>query len=382
MGGPASAELTRGTYRVEIRDKDTGEIVDGCDLKNQIVKGSFNRTLDGISEAELLVTLPQDNCKSSGHCDCAVTERQHELAITRLDRPNEPAWVGPITRTVDDPFQGNIAYRAKDRLFWAEGAQALRALAHEAPNEVDIVQVFRELLDLIDAYQDTGLDSYFEGRFGQLPPLGELLVEIGIEPGDSLYSSMLGLAKNSLDWTVVGPHLYWGSPTIPVKDGPTITPIHFSSPPIIDRDANNTTSQVVVTGAGGIRGVFPEVDTDTGRGRRSLFVSDNTLNTQTEANALAQTIYEQNSQPNDFIITGDGSVSDSFPLPLHELIPGRLFPIRAEGQCLESDEDLVQLFNVVVEFESLGTPLLIRETRVALDFRPVRAAGSAQRQSG
>lgn len=372
--GSNFSRLTEATYRVEVRNRLTGNIVSGCQLHD--TKASFTRTLDGISKADIEIST-----KGCSACDCLPVERRDELVFIRDDW-DEPAWVGPILRSVDDSALGTRRIVAEDRLWWWQGTAALRDIAHLAPKEIDAVQAFAELISQAEQFQPSLLDYWFKSELRKLPPLAEVDIEVDVAENESLWSVMAGIAKTLVDYTVVGPHLYWGSPEVPVSDGPCLTGDMWVSPPAIDRDASGVISQVQVIGAGGITGVYPPTPADSIFGKKTEFVSDTNLNSQSEVDAAAQEIYTQNSTPSDFVITGDGSMSPNFPLPLHELIPGRNFPIKIEGACL-STEDFLQLTNVVVELQSIAGPSRRwKETRVALDFARPGTAGSAERASG
>jgi hypothetical protein len=380
-GSGSFSPLTEATYTVVVQKRSTGAEVGGCRFTQG--NGGFTRVLDGISSGE--VTVPASGCS----CDCIPDGRNHELAFYRDDCPDEPAWVGPIVRIVDDAAAGTIRIQAYDRLYWVEGAPASRDILYGAPNEIDIVELFAEFLEDAALYEDPNIDYWYRGSPGNLPPLGDLLLESNVEQYGSIYSGMIGLAKSSLDFTMVGPHLYWGSPSVPIAKGPPLNSSHWSTPPIIDRDFGSVTSRVIVTAAGGVLGIYPplserEEPSQRGDGNRTVFIADTNLNTQAEANSKARDVYLQNSGPTDFIITGDGSLSDKFPHDLKGLIPGRLYPVTADGQCLQADADELQLFNVVVEIgdgsaESKNNNLF--ERRVAGDFAKPGSEGSAERQS-
>lgn len=369
--------LTEATYEVAVQDRSTGAVLGGCRFTEGTA--SFNRGLNIISQAE--ITTPSRGCE----CECIPEDRSAELAFYRSDQPEEPVWVGPITRVVDDPAANTIRIAAFDRLYWAEGAPASRDIVYSAPNEIDIVELFDQLMTEAVNYEDPVIDRYFGGKFGALPPLGGLLVESSLQQNESVWSVIAGLSKSALDFTMVGPHLYWGSPTIPIERGSPITSDAWETPPIIDRDFGSVGSRVIVTIGGGLKGIYPpltETETATAGGKRTLFVADTSLNTQAEADAKAKDVYDQNSAPVDFVITGDGSLSSRFPGTVADLVPGRLYPVTAFGQCLQTDEDLLQLFNVVVEIGSRSLPgQRMTEARVAADFAKPGVESSAERVS-
>lgn len=366
------SRITEATYEVVVQVRGTGEEV--CSFDEG--EGNFGRALDQVSTAEWEFPI-EDGCG----CDCPVIERQHELAFYRDDWP-EPAWIGPILRTVPGSGNSSLRINAVDRLYWSEGAPSSRDIVYQAPNEIEIVDLMEELFAEADRYEVT--DLYREFR-GGLPPAAGLLVESKLRQGESVWSQIVSKAKSVVDFTVVGPHLYWGSPEIPIEDGPTITSAHFDVPPIVDRDAGSVVTQVVVTAAGGVVGIYPPLgeETDLGLGKRTEFISDTNLNTEAEATARAFEIFEANKAPSVFVITGEGTLSPDFPLPLHELIPGRNFLVTADGPCLEPSDELLQLFNLVVEIRTEAGPVKqLREYRVAGDFGDTGSQGKSERQSG
>lgn len=373
-----STPLTRATYEARIQTRD-GRVIRGCRFNRGV--GSFNRVLDGVSAAEL--TVPATDCD----CSCVIDFRNTELAFYR-DDCEEPAWVGPIVRMVDDPTQGTIRFAAVDRLYWWEGAEAIRAISRLVPNEIDVVDYLWELIGQAEEFFPSLIQYGFRNDNTLRPPPSELLIEAELAVGESLFSQFLTLAKTVLDFTMVGPHLYWGSPEIAIEDGANLNGLHWTKPPVIDRDLSSIATQVRVTGSGGVVGLYPAENIDTGNGKRSLFINDTNLNTQAEVDARAFEVFEQNSTATNFIITGDGSLSELFPGDpngcgrLSGLIPGRNYLVSASAACLESGDELLQLFNVVVEIGDESNTGRLVEKRVAGDFQRPGSEGSAERISG
>lgn len=370
----SSSGLTEAFYRVEVRDRITGDVVPGCVFDEGV--GSFRRGLDLISDAEFS-TVTGPDCDD---CNCEPIERAHELAIIRDDR-REPTWVGPITRIIDKGDEGELRLIAQDRLFWWDGIQAAQAVDNPQGSEIDVTLLISEYIRQLSAGSSGRIDSTFLGKPDGVPPLSGLEIASFIQVGDSIYEDFRALAETVFDFTMAGPHLYWGAPEIPISRGPRLTNSHWTQTPTIDRDASEVVSQVVVTGEDGVRAVFPAEHTDIGFGIKTGFVSDSDINSTSEALDRAETIYEANKRPTGFIVTGLTSLSPSFPVSIHGLIPGRKFPVSIDGRCLSVEAEL-QLFNLVVEFGSVSEPdQRIKELRVAADFSQIGALGSSTSQS-
>lgn len=374
MTGASSSAITEAFYRVEVRNRATGRTVPGCVFEEG--EGDYSRTLDGISEATFS-TVRSPGCDE---CDCVPVARRDELAIIRSDR-KEPAWVGPILRVVDDPETGLFEFKARDRLYWWEGAPAIADVITPGETEMPIVELIAEYIRQMEKSSGVEIDHRFRSSGDGKPPASDASVTAFIEVGDSIYSDFKNLSDTLFDFTVVGQNLYWGAPRVPITNGPALDGSHWVNRPLIDRDASEVVSQVIMVGTSDVIERFPPEPLDIGYGLRTTTVSDSNINTRSEALAAAEALYEANSRPTDFIVTGGGSLSPDFPLPMHELIPGRRFPVRISGSCLEASAEL-ELFNLIVEFGSVARPTRgLKELRVAADFSQPGALGGAERQS-
>lgn len=367
--------LTDATYELTARDRITGEPISGCSFDDVDLEGSFSRGLDTLGNL-MEITVRLGGCEA---CSCKATERVTELHLTRDDW-EEAAFVGPLLRTVDDPYQQTLRYVSQDRGYWWTGAPSPRDYD---VTDRDTVLIFEDLIGLAEEYERSGLNTEYSGVGGPTPPLSKLEIDFDLLAGRSVFEQMASLAKSGVDFAVVGPHLYWGAPAIPLQKGPQLrSEVWGQQQPIVDRDATSVATKVVVTGAGGITASYPSVEVDLGYGKRTLFINDTNLDDVEEALALAQRTYEQNVEPSPFVITGDGTLSTAFPQPLHKLIPGRLYDVVVEGQCLEASETM-RLSGITVEF---GTQLVkgtrqIKEKRVAADFQLPGTLASAERAS-
>lgn len=362
--GRGFAPFTQATYRITIQDRETGRPVPGCSLTSG--EARFGRKYRGISQAA--VTVPQRTCS----CDCIVDDGSQELAFYRSDSPAEPAWIGPVARLTDDPETGDLTIAAFDRLYWAEGAPASRPIRFSTPNEIDVVDLAELLLIDAERYEPTGLLRGFRGVTGQTPPKSGLKIEQVLDTGESIWSVFDRLSRTSLAYSVVGRNLYWGSPRIPIDEGPRILSTHWRARPSIERNLSRTATRVRVTGSNNVVGEWPPTTEDEvprGSGRRTLFFTNSQLNSQDEATTAAREIYFQNSGPSDFIVTGSNTLDESFPHGMEGLVPGRLYPVEARATCLETSE-LLELVNVSVRIEAQASPAQVwKEAGVAADFQ-------------
>lgn len=368
-------KFTQATYEIEIRDRFTGRPVPGCTFNEGPLVADFARRLDVITDASLI--LNTDECG----CPCIPQERSHELVFTRDDW-DEPAWIGPITRFVNDTTLGTFSVSASDRLYWWEGAPLARDHLYgegSSNAEIDPSDLFVRFHEDTEQYEPSGLllSESVPGQSGLVIPWQ------GIE-GDSLWGQVASLAKTSVDYTTVGWHLYWGSPEIRVGQGPAFRSNSWkNSGLIVDRDATQVATSVVVSGANGARGVWPEVEVDLGYGKRTLFESSTAHNTDEECTQLARSIFEANDRPSDFIVTGDGTLSPQSSIDgLHPMIPGRKFMVVADKGCLKSTA-LQRLHAVSVEIEAgiINGERKLIEKAVKADLQPPGTEGKAQRLS-
>lgn len=394
MGCDDSGRLTTAFYSATLIDRVTGRAVPGCNLNTSGVFGSFTRILDDLGSADL--TIPRKIAsRSCPECDCMPIPRRHELALFRSDRRSEPAFVGPIARVFEDPGADTLTITAADRLFWAQGAQTSRRYGPGlypggATSEISPVVVWDAML--AEAIKYNG------GRMGLV--IGESPRDLGgiaIEPpilevGESVWAVMTGLAESTIDFAVVGPHLYYGAPEIGIVDGPPMeTSTHWNADTgvAVDIDGTATVSQVRVQGQNGIVAYWPQNttghgsgDTDLGFGNATAFVASTDVTTHAEALALARFTYERNVTPAQFLVTAGGSLSSQAPVSMHDLIPGRKFSVAKTDGCAVGEE-LRRLTSSITSFSAASHRggVVLAETGVQVDLQPPGTQGSSTRVS-
>jgi hypothetical protein len=350
--------FTQGVYYLDVVSK-SGE--SDCTFVGKSVTAEFGRTNDATSTATVKITSATDACS------CLPVERSDELRFQRADS-NDVAWQGPVTVIDSDPDNSTLTITAQDRTYWWQGCPVLKAIVHEGANGADPIDIATEMIRQFELYQPSRLLIPAD-----LPPLYREAVTASHHPGDSLWAAFLNLAKGFLDFTVSGLDFYYGGREIPIVDGPALrqSTAWVNSALNVQRTAVNVCTQVRVTGAGGVVGVWPAVDIDLGYGRSVLFVDDATVTTVSEATALARFSFDTNQRPSDFMVSGTSSLGPGAPVTLTDLVPGRKFLVVADRGCLQTEE-VQRLHNVKVSMESGVGPdggWALLEKSVAVDLQ-------------
>lgn len=379
----AGVAPTSAVYSISLFDRAAGRIAPGCSFNTGGIEYEFTRVLNDPSEMVLSVNVDTPGC--SFDCECVPLARVHDIVAFRSDRPQEAAWCGPVLDVLEEPNIGLITITAKDRLWWLTGAPSSRGFGpgdfgtEDRNGEVSVVEVFAALLADAERYQPSGL--VFPTS---IPPdlSGVRVRPPTIAEGDSLWFYMQSYLGSLIDLTVVGQNLYWGSPEIPVTDGINLSAARNwidGQGVSTDIDGEDTFTRVRVQGAAGIVAAYPTVEQDRGFGLRTGFISDSEITTQAEADAFARFVFERNSEPATFLISGDGSLNSATDLAVADLIPGRKHRIRGDAGCLRSD-DRRRITAVVVSGNSSVDRggFLLSETRVAVDFQPPGTEGDPQ----
>lgn len=369
--------LTEATYRIEIRYRGTDRPVPNCGVKRgQRVDATFNRVLDGQSSAGLLINSASDvgmcssNCGDG--CPCIPIARKHKLAFLRDDEI-DPVWEGPITGVTGDGSTGGVSIRAVDNTYWWEGAPFQRGVV----GNFTVDELFRRYTGQADEYQPSGLE-----RRDQFVTVSPNDIEVDHGAGEEINGEILSLAKNLLDYTVVGKRLYYGTPEIPLKDGPPIlssTSLAGEGPITVDTDGSEVGTKFKFIGANGVTAEWPEVEVDRGYGLRTIWIADTNVDDPNEALARVKAVHDANIEPQQFLVTGGNTLSAAFPGTLRTLVPGRYFPVAADTGCVQTVAERRRLNLVNVNIQSTAeNGWSLKEKRVAVDFSPANSEGAAQ----
>jgi len=368
--------LTEATYRIEVLHRVSGRRVAGCFFTSGNITANFNRVFNAKSTASLVLLNSNSGglctgCTPNG-CPCIPKKRKHELAFYRNDE-KDPVWIGPVTGTTVDGTNGALTIRAEDRTYWWEGAPAQRGIV----GNYTIDELFRRYTDQAEEYQPSGLQRR-DGAVTASP--NDLNVNVGA--GDELYGEILSLAKTLMVFTVVGNQVYYGAPALPMKDGPAIKAsrsLAGDGQITVDEDGTNILTRVNFIGANGVTSSYPPVEVDLGYGKRTSFEADTNVDDQDEADARSKAIFDQNTEPQTFLVTGGNSLSPSFPGTLKTLVPGRFFPVEADSGCAITPAERRRLNFVSVNIEATeANGWQLEEKRVAVDFSSPDTLGTAQ----
>lgn len=137
----------------------------------------WTRTLDGISTAQITVTVPGDDA------DCAdwlgqIRAWRHELVVFRDDRR---VWEGPISRVVFLP--GLVQVLARDVLGWMDRRSHRGRFTDPANGVAEVIQAVQDAC----TYDDPNVADYVLGYTDQAP-----LVTTAVNRHDSTYWDAIG----------------------------------------------------------------------------------------------------------------------------------------------------------------------------------------------
>ena len=313
------AQPTTATYRIEVRNRATGQINPTCRFVEGLIEAEFGAVLDDISSAFVTVTAPADNAGVAG---AQLVEWVDELVFYRDNNP-EPVWVGPIVGTAES--MSELTIRAVDRLGNMGDRRAPinhPAFAREVPS-VDPHDVALWLLTAAEQQGPLGLtlvDPPFATQAG--------LVTAEIVAGDLLWDALTGLAEDSIDFTAVGQRLFFGAPTITLPDLPQLdTRMHWlEDGAAIDTDGRNMATEVEVIGGGGAVAYWPVEAAPVSFLFRPLRLVRENITSVAQLERIARDAWASAQQASVTVLT-DPSLSPDAPVAVEDLIPGRMVTV-------------------------------------------------------
>lgn len=315
-GGPTP---TTATYRIEVRNRLTGQLNPTCRFVEGLIEAEFGAVLDDISTAYVTITAPSDN---DGVAGAQLTEWVDELVFYREGNP-EPVWLGPIVGSSES--MSELTIRAVDRL----GSIGDRrspishpALGRSAPT-VDPHDLALWLLSAAEQQGPLGL-RLIDPPYASTPPL----VTADIAAGDLLWDALRDLADSAIDFTVMGPRLYFGAPTIQLTDLPQLdTRLHWlEDGAAIETDARNMATEIEVLGGGGAVAYWPVYPDPVSPLFRPLRLIRENVTSEAELERIARDAWAQSQSPTTTVLT-DPSLSPEAPVAVEDLIPGRLVTV-------------------------------------------------------
>lgn len=367
------APPTAASYRIEVRGRAGGRLA-GCSLTEGDIQAEFTRTTDTVSEASVRVNAARvlDGCAT-----CRPTPWDDELVFWRDNNP-QPAWIGPVVSVSDEA--GDLIIRAQDRMGnlgdrdAADDHPALRA--GETPT-VEPLQLVRWIVEQAGRRQSLGLAVV------GYPTAAAGLVTAAVAAGDRLEPVLRALAENDIDWTVVGPTLHVGVPTVALPALPALSVSrHWTGGgegASLELSGVAQASHVVVQAAGGLRVVYPAGPPVAGT-YRPLYALREEMTSRAEAERLARDLWADAQEPAVTISTGSSSLSIDAPLAVEDLIPGRVITVHYDVGVLEAAQ-AQRLTGVTVTIGATvaGRSWDLAEQAVAVELQPVkrRVAGDA-----
>ncbi len=351
-------------YRVEVRTRVGGLNNARCRFDGGVIEAEFTRTLDDTSSAWVTVTAPTEN---DGCRDCRPVEWADELVFWRGDNP-QPAWIGPIVSLTDTGAEFTI--RAIDRSGLVGDRTASRNHPALGGALVDPGDLASWMLDEIDAQGPLGLEWHLHRDAAVGPVPAEVVA------GDLLWDAFTDLAADAVDWTVVGPELHLGVPTMLHGTLPTLDTSKdwTEATATVERDAMGYASHVEVVGAAGVRAVYAGPAGPAARVYRPLRIVREGLTSQARAERMAQDLWADAQDPQLLIATGSASLSADCPITVEDLIPGRLLTVYRPGGVLPVAQQQ-RLVGCTVRCGSIvaGAGWALGELAVSIDLEPAAA---------
>ena len=313
------ATPTTATYRIEVRNRLTGQINPTCRFVEGLIEAEFGAVLDDISTAFVTVTAPAEN---DGVAGAVLTEWVDELVFYRDGNP-EPVWIGPIVGTAESLSEFTV--RAVDRLGNMGDRRA--PISHPASRlSIPTVDPHDAALWLLTAAEQ-------QGELGLRlidPPYATTasLISVEVTAGDLLFDALTDLARDSIDFTVVGPRLYFGAPTITLTDLPQLdTRLHWlEDGAAIDTDARSAATEVEVIGGGGAVGYWPPDPEPASFLFRPVRLVRENITSVAQLQRIARDAYAAARETVVTVLT-DPSLSPEAPVAVEDLIPGRVLTI-------------------------------------------------------
>ena len=375
-----AATLCAG-YRIRIVERVTSRTV--CDITDLVASGTWRRVLQNVSTVEITADTGNNDDPGGRCCDCIPRLWVDDIVIERTStdgRVEGVVWRGPAVQVIDDEIDGTITITAADNsIWWTRHNRARTSIT----GTVDEAELWWRLV----ADAEAGVFSMLS-----IPgpsPTGQAR-EVTIEPAtDTTEGSdnqiLIFGGLPTVMWTVVDRVVYGPGPTT-VGDVPFAaldTARHWVDPgAVIDNDGVTFASQVRLVAADStgapIVGIYPPDPVATpAAGEHVITYRIDGIYTQAALTAAARRRWESDRSGARYLVTSTSSLSETAPVTVWDLIPGRVFTVTAGRACSNLD-GLMRLYNVAVEFTSTGDGTLT-ETRVAIDFRDAVAdRGSSQ----
>lgn len=357
-------QLGCGTY--EAYFKSRGGDVFICRALN-ITSLTWGRRLNDVSEASITVAM---NGEDGECCSCIgqIDPWKHELSIYR---DGAEVWCGPVIGGEINQAQSTARFDARDLSAWFDRRWVEVKDTNVEFEEADVTDVYNWLMTH-GYYKDPfNLDWYFTGPVNV--PIDRTYLCYDPSTGERwggnypyIGDELRELRKSGIDSTVVRRTYIAGQITNGATQG-RLTDSSFIEPPTLIIVGNGMATEVGVGGgAGGFNGWFDdqiwiEKPFDQDRADYGLLQHweaapdlDDVESTTALPNPIAQRAFalrELKKKP--FIYIKNGSLTQSAPITIDELIPGRHLRVDLLKSCRPVESDYM-ISSVSVDFSAQG----------------------------
>jgi hypothetical protein len=358
--GPLDAD-----YRIELRDRWTGQPHSRCLLIEGEITGLWTRTPDAVSNAYVTVGVPDEN---SGCADCVPRPWEDLLCFYRGVNP-EPVWRGPVVSW--SASRNALTINAIDGMGEIGDRRATAdhpALTHGTTPTVHPLDLLAWVIEQANAVTPLPIVP-----MTPVWPLNVPLVTAEIKAGDLLSGVLDDLSRDWIDWTAAGNRLWYGAPTILLPELPPLdTDTSWQNePPEIITDGIAQATDVEVVGAVGIVGRYPQ-RLDRSTFHRPLRLVRENLTSQQQADELARDVWADSQAP-QVLISTTGSLSPDCPVAPEDMIPGRTVNVthRRAGTTRGYQQRIAGV-SVSIGSIGAGSGWALAELSVQIDLQPAK----------
>lgn len=334
-----------------------------CVLDAELVNAKWDRRLDDVSEADLVMRFSGDNTYTCCECLAEAEPWCHELHIWR---DGEEVWVGPV-QTIEYEYD-TVTLKAKDSLAW----MGVRV----PPVDINFVGTGTDLTDvaifLIDtAFSEDGPENTCEvdNIFSQ--PTGFTFDVFQEKFSQTALETLRDLGDIGLDFTTLGRTIVLVGDTTPLTPLVLLNDEHIMGGLKITKDGTIQGNRYYIhfDGDGGVPASGQATDFYC-YGAIERLRSEDILSNGTDAADVAD-IYVQSSAiaPRTLELTPGSKLSPDTPWTINEMVPGARVDVAVTKFCLNLTQSF-RLTNVEVTYtpadgESVGiTVIPINSTSV------------------
>ena len=353
--------MTLGLGRHTFSVGDTyHELSPDKDELTTVISARYNRTLSGISQAQLTLAVSPD-------C-CAELKRIRTIwCELRIKRNNIPVWSGPIVRKVTTRKKVRIV--AFDLLWWLQRrfleSSAFNGQLLDAGDLASLIVTDTLGRDL-NGPMDVAMVDYV--RSSVVDVVGRLAVDVG--DYDLAYEQLRNWAKTQLDYTMVNRALMIGNPPV-VGRFPDINIGDIVGDPEIDERGDRYATDVVIIGADGTTVGIASVESVFGISVPGHLRAEHReiVNTNVSQEALQmiadEFIRSRYPSPVDISMGSGTYLSPKAEIDFEHLVPGMVGRVNLDGYCAERTSQESVITDVSVQIAEGGSE------QIGFDVEPV-----------